>query len=182
MRRRKDFTSLLRNIERPSPSNASFGVASSIAGDGKKINGQNTRDSEVRGLHIALPYGISSSGISGIRVQIITNDNENNVAVGVIDNNRPHVNPGCITIYDKSGSTISLSGDESISINSKSGSNILLNDDGSVNISNKTGSNIILDKDGVIKINGLNGAGILLNDDGSVDINGTTVKANGKEI
>ena len=116
-RRRKDFTSLLRNIERPLERNTAIGVASSISGNGNAINGQNSSDGEVRDLLIALPYGISSSGIDGVRIQIITNGNKNNVAIGVIDNNRPPVKSGCITIYDKSGSSISLNGDGSITIN-----------------------------------------------------------------
>lgn len=125
MRRRKDFTSLLRNIERPSERGTVMGVASSIGGDGKTINGQNSSDGEVRDLHVALPYGISSSGIDGIRIQIITNDNNNNVVVGVIDTNRPKVKSGCITIYDKAGSTISLPGDGDIYINGISFNSIL---------------------------------------------------------
>lgn len=132
-RRRKDFTSLLRNIERPSERNTTIGVASSISGNGNAINGQNSSDGEVRDLLIALPYGISSSGIDGIRIQIITNGNKNNVAIGVIDNNRPPVKSGCITIYDKSGSSISLNGDGSITINADK-----------INI------------DGVVKLNGNN--------------------------
>lgn len=94
-----------------------MGVASSIAGDGKMVNGQNFSEGEVRDLLFALPYGISSSGIDGIRVQIIKNDNQNNVAVGVIDGKRPSVRSGCIKIYDKAGSSISLNGDGSITIN-----------------------------------------------------------------
>lgn len=125
MRRRKDFASLLRNIERPTERNTAIGIASSIGGDGKMINGQNFRDGEVRDLDIALPYGISSSGIDGIRIQIITNDNKNNVAVGVIDRNRPKVKSGCITIYDKAGSTISLNGDGDVYINGTSFNSIL---------------------------------------------------------
>ena len=117
MRRRKDFTSLIRNIERPSDKSTTIGVASSIGGDGQTINGQNFVDGEVRDLNIALPYGISSSGISGVRVQIITNDNQNNTAVGVIDKKRPNVKPGCLILYDKSGTRIILNGDGSISLN-----------------------------------------------------------------
>ena len=117
MLRRKDITSLLRSTERQRERNTTIGVASSIAGDGSFINGQNHSDSEIRDLNFALPYGISSSGLSGMRIQIITNDNDNNVSVGVIDKNRPKVKPGCIIIYDKSGSSISLNGDGSITIN-----------------------------------------------------------------
>lgn len=116
MRRRKDFTSLLRQIERQSERNTTMGVASSIGGDGKVINGQNTSDSEVRDLNVALPYGISSSGIDGIRIQIITNDNQNNVVVGVIDENKPPVKSGCLILYDKSGVRIKLNGDGSIQL------------------------------------------------------------------
>lgn len=119
MRRRKDMASLLRNMERPTGVNTSVGVASSISQDGDKVNGQNTKDGETRDLLFALPYGISSSGIDGIRIQIITNDNQNNVAVGVIDNKRPKVKSGCIKIYDKSGSCISMNGDGSITIEAK---------------------------------------------------------------
>lgn len=125
MRGRKDFTSLLRNIERPLERNTSMGVVSSIGNNGKMLNGQTFSDGEVRDLHIALPYGISSSGIDGVRIQIITNDNNNNVAVGVIDTNRPNVKSGCITIYDKAGSTISLIGDGDIYINGTSFNSIL---------------------------------------------------------
>ena len=120
MGRRKDIASLIRNIERPTDINTSLGIASSIGGDGKTVNGQNTKDGETRDLVFALPYGISSSGVDGIRIQIIRNDNQNNVAVGVVDNKRPKVKSGCITIYDKSGSSISLNGDGSITIEANS--------------------------------------------------------------
>ena len=116
MRNRKDIASLLRNNERPLERNTSMGIASSIGGDGRVLNGQNSRDSEMRDLDIALPYGISSSGVDGIRVQIITNDNRNNVSVGVIDGNRPPVRSGCLILYDKSGQRILLNGDGSISL------------------------------------------------------------------
>lgn len=116
MNRRKDIASLIRNIERPLESGTYMGVASSIAGDGSNVNGQNFNDGEVRDLFFALPYGISSSGLDGIRVQIVKNGNENNVAVGVIDKNRPPVKSGCIIIYDKAGSSISLNGDGTITI------------------------------------------------------------------
>lgn len=129
-RRRKDFASLLRNIERPSESGAYLGVASSIAGNGMNVNGQYFSESEIRDLFFALPYGISSSGVDGIRIQIIKNDNQNNVVVGVIDRNKPPVKSGCITIYDKAGSSISLNGDGSITI---SASTININGDGYIN-------------------------------------------------
>ena len=116
-RRRRDFASLVRNMERPIDRQTTVGVASSIGGDGQFINGQNTTDGEIRDLLIALPYGISSSGVDGIRIQIITNDNKNNVAVGVIDKNRPSVKSGCVVIYDKSGPRIILNGDGTISLN-----------------------------------------------------------------
>lgn len=116
MRRRKDIASLVRHIERPTERNTAMGVASSIGGDGQVINGQSSKDGEIRDLNIALPYGISSSGISGVRVQIITNDNQNNTAVGVIDKKRPKVNPGCLILYDKSGTRLVLNGDGSISL------------------------------------------------------------------
>lgn len=125
MRRRKDIASLLRNIERPTERNTSMGVASSIGGDGQVINGQDSSDGEIRDLNVALPYGISSSGVDGIRVQIITNGNENNVIVGVVDKNRPKVKSGCIVIYDKAGSTIALNGDGDIYINGTSFNSIL---------------------------------------------------------
>ena len=123
MRRRKDMASLLRNIERPMERNTTMGVASSISGDGQVINGQNSHDGEVRDLLFALPYGISSSDMDGMRIQIITNDNQNNVVVGVIDKNKPPVRSGCITIYDKSGASISLTGDGNIHING----NVIIN-------------------------------------------------------
>lgn len=116
---RKDFVRSLKNMERPIQRNTTMGVASSIGGDGQVINGQHFSDGEVRDLHVALPYGISSSGVDGIRIQIITNDNQNNTVVGVIDVNRPKVKSGCITIYDKSGSRISLNGDGTIDINAR---------------------------------------------------------------
>ena len=115
-RRRKDFAALLRNIERPSEKGTYMGVASSITGDGKNVNGQNFSEGEVRDLFFALPYGISSSGVDGIKVQIVRNDNQNNVAVGVIDDNNPDVKSGCIIIYDKAGSMIMLNGDGSMTI------------------------------------------------------------------
>ena len=115
--RRKDIASLLRNVERPISSSTHMGVASSIGGDGKSINGEHLKGTELNGLSIALPYGISSSGVDGVKVQIITNDNQNNVAVGVIDDNRPPVKSGCIVIYDKAGSTIALMGDGDVCIN-----------------------------------------------------------------
>ena len=119
MRRRRDIASIIRNVERPSERKTSVGVASSIARDGMSVNGQTTADGEVRDLMIALPYGISSSGMDGMRIQVIINDNNNNVAVGVIDKGRPAVKSGCLKLYDKAGSSISLNGDGSIDINAK---------------------------------------------------------------
>lgn len=152
-RRRKDFTSLLRNIERPAEKGTYMGVASSIAGDGKNVHGQNFSEGEVRDLFFALPYGISSSGIDGIRVQIIRNDNQNNVAVGVIDKDKPDVKSGCIIIYDKSGSQIKLNGDGTMQLKvGKSGPSIMLNNnDGSINIKAKT---ININADAIVNING----------------------------
>lgn len=143
MRRRKDFASLLRNMERPIERNTHMGIESSISNDGMTINGQNLSDSEIRDLHVALPYGISSSGIDGVRVQIITNDNKNNVAVGVIDKDRPKVKSGCIIIYDKSGSTISLNGDGNIRINSDGDIRINSNKNKDVYINNTSFKGIL---------------------------------------
>ena len=107
----------LKSASRPTSPTNTMGVASSISSDGHMVNGQNYNDSEVRDLVFALPYGISSSGLDGIRVQIITNGNKNNTVVGVIDKNRPSVKSGCLTLYDKAGSTITFNGDGSIDIN-----------------------------------------------------------------
>lgn len=123
--RRKDIASLLRNVERPISRGTYMGVASVIGGDGKSINGEHLKGTELSSLSMALPYGISSSGVDGVRVQIITNDNQNNVAVGVIDDNRPPVKSGCIVIYDKAGSTIALMGDGDVHINGISFNNLL---------------------------------------------------------
>lgn len=139
-RRRKDIASLIRVIERPLDKNTSMGVASSIGGDGKIINGQSTNDGEIRDLSIVLPYGISSSGMDGMRIQVIINDNQNNVAVGVIDNKRPPVKSGCIIIYDKSGTSISLNGDGSVTIKANTiniNSNIIINGNIDINGSGK---------------------------------------------
>jgi hypothetical protein len=103
-------------MERPSGRKTTIGVASSISKNGNIVNGQDTSDSEIADLNIALPYGISSSGVDGIRIQIITNDNVNNTVVGVIDSKRPPVRSGCLILYDKSGTRISLNGDGTISI------------------------------------------------------------------
>lgn len=125
MRRGKDIASILKNVERPIGRGTHMGVASSIGGDGKSINGEHLKGTELSGLSMALPYGISSSGVDGVRVQIITNDNQNNVAVGVIDSNRPPVKSGCIVIYDKAGSTIALVGDGDVHINGVSFNGLL---------------------------------------------------------
>ena len=117
MPRRKDFSSLVRNIERSHEGNTTVGIASSIGGDGYIMNGQNSSDGEIRDLDIALPYGISSSGVDGVKIQIISNGNQSNVVTGVINSNRPKVRSGCLILYDKSGTRITLNGDGSISLN-----------------------------------------------------------------
>lgn len=160
-RRRNDIASLIRNIERPTERNTTMGIASSIGKDGKVVNGQNISDGEVRDLLFALPYGISSSGLDGIRVQIITNDNQNNVAVGVIDSNKPQVKSGCLILYDKSGSQIRLNGDGTVGIRC---GNITINDA------------ITIDKDGNVTIDANN---ITLNGNVSITGSGTL---NGKRI
>lgn len=154
-----------------------MGVASSISKDGDKVNGQDYSDGEVRDLLFALPYGISSSGLDGIRIQIIRNDNENNVAVGVIDKKRPKVKSGCLILYDKADSMIKLNGDGSIDIANKSGSTIKLNNDGSVNIGDKSGSTVKL-SNGSVNIGDKSGSTINMSN-GTININGT-VKINGK--
>lgn len=119
MRQKYKMARALKSVERPPAPTNTVGVASSISSDGHTVNGQNYSDGEVRDLEFALPYGISSSGLDGIRIQIITNGNKNNIAVGVIDKNRPPVKAGCLILYDKAGSTISFNGDGSIDINAK---------------------------------------------------------------
>lgn len=123
--RDKDIAALFKNVRRPINRGTAMGVASSIGGDGSVINGEHLKGTELRDLFVALPYGISSSGVDGIRMQIITNDNKNNVVVGVIDGNRPPVKSGCIIIYDKAGSTIALMGDGDVRINGVSFNGLL---------------------------------------------------------
>lgn len=117
MREKYKMARALKGVGKPTGRANTMGVASSISGDGHMINGQNYNDGEVRDLAFALPYGISSSGLDGIRVQIITNGNKNNTVVGVIDKNRPPVKSGCLILYDRAGSTITFNGDGSIDIN-----------------------------------------------------------------
>ena len=200
MRKRRDIASLMRNVERPTERNTNVGVASSISGDGSIINGQVTVDGEVRDLLIALPYGISSSGVDGVRLQVIVNDNKNNVAVGVIDKNRPPIRSGCIAIYDKSGSSITLNGDGTITINCSaikvtsgniafgngmsvdSGGNITMNNNVTINgnVTMSGGANISggasIDN---ANINSANISGATMS--GMTEITGTA-KYNGREI
>ena len=93
-----------------------FSKISSISGDGKTLNAQNSIDGEIRDIKTLSPYGISSSGVDGIDVQVIVNDNDNNMAVGVFDKNKPPVKPGEIIIYSAGGSSIKLDSSGTITI------------------------------------------------------------------
>jgi len=98
-----------------------FGKISSITKDGKTLNIQNLLDGEIRDLSVMSPYGISSSGIDGISSQIIMNDNENNVVVGVYDKSKPTTKPGEIIIYSKFGQKIELKTDGEIKLTDNHG-------------------------------------------------------------
>lgn len=89
----------------------------SIASNGRSANTETYNNSELRELRIVLPYGISSSALDGMVVQVIVNEeNENDTIVGVIDGNRPSVKSGEVIIYSRFGSQIELLQDGNINI------------------------------------------------------------------
>jgi len=78
----------------------------SVDADGKYMNAESYRGGEMREMTIMLPFGISSSAIDGVSVQVSLNSANSGTIVGVNDPNRPKVKPGQLILYDKSGSRI----------------------------------------------------------------------------
>ncbi len=91
-------------------------IISSIGKGGRTANVQTYNVSELRDIRIMLPYGISSSGLDDMMVQVIIEE-KNISIVGTYDTDRPDVNPGEIIIYSKFGSSIKLDKNGDIIIN-----------------------------------------------------------------
>ena len=91
-----------------------FGKVTSTNMGGKLANVETNSGSEIRELTITLPYGMSSSAIDGMVVQVVLNSANDGTVVGIIDSKRPVVSPGQTILYDKSGSRIEMLGDGTI--------------------------------------------------------------------
>ena len=87
-----------------------------VAGNGHYANVEGYTNSEIRELSIMLPYGISSSALEGMGVQVILNSCNNGTIVGVMDNGRPRVKPGEVILYSSSGSRIEMLSDGKIKL------------------------------------------------------------------
>lgn len=124
---RRDWVSSVKSFERGVRKiGMMMGIVSSVSNDGKIINAQSYLDGEVRELKVALPYGISSSAVDGLQVQVIVNDNDACVATGVVDKNRPSVLPGELMLYNKSGASIHLKANGDIVMKPGSGGKIYI--------------------------------------------------------
>lgn len=95
------------SIDRSRP--ATLDSVTSVGGGGRYANVKTYDDAELRDLRIVLPYGISSSALDNMRVQVIlNNDNGDASIVGVHDIDRPAVANGEIIFYNSSGDMIKL--------------------------------------------------------------------------
>jgi len=88
----------------------------SIDASGKYANAEVFNGSEVREMTIMLPYGISSSALDGMGIQVVMSSSNNGTVVGVDDKDRPVVKPGEVILYSKFGSKIEMLSDGRISL------------------------------------------------------------------
>lgn len=93
-----------------------IGRISSVDKGGKSMNVNNLNNSQLRELMNVSPYGISSCGKSGMRAQVIVNDDSNNVVVGIYDPDKPEVEVGEIVLYSIGGCTVYLDKDGNITM------------------------------------------------------------------
>lgn len=127
MRNRRNLSSIVRDTERGFKEFLqTIGITSSVSANGKIVNAQSHSDGEVRELKPALPYGIASSSMDGMPVQIIINSATDSTMVGVIDKNRPDVEPGGLILYSKGGAKIHLKADGNIVMTPGSGGKIYI--------------------------------------------------------
>lgn len=165
------FVKEIRDTEyRANKMRQGIAVTSAIGIDGKSINGQESFDGEVRPMKIMLPYGISSTALDGLQMQIMVNDNDNASSVGVFDPNRPYVAPGELRLYSAYGSMISLSADGSIIVSNKYGAKISLLSNGNMEIVNKLGNSVKLVADGSINIGSDVAGDIQMTTNGDINI------------
>jgi hypothetical protein len=105
---------------------------SSILAGGRQANAETYTGSELRELRIMLPYGIASSGLDGMNIQVLINGKHSSI-VGTYDVNRPDTEPGELILYSKSGSKIEMLNDSSVKI-SANGSAIMIDNSGNITI------------------------------------------------
>jgi len=92
-------------------------IITSISKSNRTINTKTHSNSEIRGSIVMLPYGISSSGVDGIKAQVLmSDDNYTTSVIGVYDTSRPPTEPGEVVIYTKHGQRIQLLKDGNIVI------------------------------------------------------------------
>lgn len=103
------------NINRANQSNTDARITS-VAEDGTYVNVEAYNQSEIRQLTIMLPFGISSSALDGMSVQINLNSSNGGSVVGVKDPNRPKVMPGEVILYSNFGSRIEMLSDGKIKL------------------------------------------------------------------
>ncbi len=87
------------------------------SGNSSTVNIQNTINSEIRDLRLITSYGIASCPTDGLFAQMLINDNNNNVCIGVHNPNAPIAQSGEIIIYSShQGSYIKIDKDGNITI------------------------------------------------------------------
>lgn len=113
-----------------------IGPIASTGSGGKLMNVNNLNNSQLRDLLNMSPYGISSRGNSGMKAQVMVNDDSNNAVVGIYDPDKPEVDVGetilysdggCIIYLDKDGNINMSTGEAKISMN-KNGSIVIEGD------------------------------------------------------
>jgi phage gp45-like len=98
-----------------------------VVGADGRTSTETYSGTELRELRVVLPYGISSSALDGMMVQVVINDNGGTV-VGVVDPDRPHTDQGETVVYSRYGATISLRSDGDIVMKTSNGNTISIND------------------------------------------------------
>ena len=109
--------------------NTVMDIVSSVSGDGRIVNTITHNKAERRDITVIAPYGIASSAMDGMMVEVINNDITNrSVAIGVNDRNKPSVSPGEVILYSNFGCTISMKSDGNIVLKSNSGKSVTIDE------------------------------------------------------
>lgn len=109
----KKFGAVLNSVGQPHRRESHIGRISTVGSGGRSLSVNNGNNSQLRNLVPIMPYGISSSPVTGLMAFVLESDNDGNDGiVGVYDHNKPNCNPGDCIMYSSSGATVKCVGDK----------------------------------------------------------------------